>query len=259
MSHYADPEYRIEMKGQRDGDEVEVVYGANSNYIEIVDNEHMHKLVQMLKVSDEGGAILCRTNKEVAYVKQRLTEEHIPFVSRLNNNDEAIHLIHAAKDQKFAVNWLATQLSTSNYIYFVRKAQTKPISVKDMMDMFSSDENIVKLGQKIVDIHNCASMTNLALTSKFGNIIQILDVFVPPMPEDVTHETLLDYIENNIQDQVESQLYVGTIHSSKGLEYNHVYLMGVDDRSFPIDSEDMKNLLYVGITRAKNHLTVFRR
>ena len=56
----------------------------------------------------------------------------------------------------------------------------------------------------------------------------------------------------------EHRVYVGTIHSSKGLEYGTVYIMGVNDRSFQLDSEEMKNLYYVAITRAKNHLNVFK-
>ena len=259
MSHYADPEYRIEMHGQRDGDDVEVIYGANANYIEIIDNSHMNKLVQMLKTSNEGGAILCRTNKEVAYVKDRLKQENIPYVSKLKNNDEAINILKAATDQRFAVNWLASQLSAGQYAHFVRMTQVKPVGVKDIIETFSADSNVVALATKVLNIHTCLNADVFPLSSKFGNIVQQLGVYVPPMSEDITEDNLVEYIQNNIQEQVESQLYVGTIHSSKGLEYDHVYLMGVDDRSFPIDSEEMKNLYYVGLTRAKNHLTIFRR
>lgn len=259
MSHYADPEYRIEMKGQRDGDEVEVIYGANSNYIEIVDNEHMHKLVQKLKISDEGGAVLCRTNKEVNYVKDRLKQEKISFVSKSQDNSEAINILKSASDQKFGVYWVASKLTAGNYAHFVRMTQVKPVSLKELQEAFANDADVVKLAQKIIDIHNCMKVDTMTTSNKFSTILQILDVFVPPVPEDITDETLLKYISENIQEQADAQLYVGTIHSSKGLEYTHVYLMGVDDRSFPVDSEDMKNLLYVGITRAKSHLTVFRR
>ena len=56
----------------------------------------------------------------------------------------------------------------------------------------------------------------------------------------------------------ESSLYIGTIHSVKGLEYDNVILVGVDNRSFPLTNEENKNLYYVGITRAKDFLYIMK-
>ena len=259
MSRYADSAYRIEMHGQRNGDPVEVIYGASADYMELVDGRHMDKLVKMLKASSEGGAVLCRTNKEVAYVKDRLKSENIKYVSRLKDNSEVLNILKASADPQFAVSWMASMLSASNYTYYIRKCQLSPMSLQDIIDTFSNEISMKELGRKVVSVHNTAISDLIPLKKKFESIIQTLDVHVPPVSENVTDSTLLEYISSNIQEQVESQLYVGTIHSSKGLEYNHVYLMGVDDRSFQIDSEEMKNLYYVGLTRAKNHLTIFRR
>ena len=57
-----------------------------------------------------------------------------------------------------------------------------------------------------------------------------------------------------------------TIHSAKGLEFSHVYIVGLEDGLFPgdravnaYDPEDMeeeRRLAYVGITRAKDDLTL---
>lgn len=63
---------------------------------------------------------------------------------------------------------------------------------------------------------------------------------------------------------------LSTVHASKGLEYNNVYIIDVIDGIFPvipkiecIDDNDRKlyeeerRILYVGMTRAKNKLTLF--
>ena len=55
---------------------------------------------------------------------------------------------------------------------------------------------------------------------------------------------------------------LSTIHSSKGLEYERVYLMDVLDGVFPKEGEDVdedeeRRLFYVGMTRAKEELCVF--
>ena len=73
--------------------------------------------------------------------------------------------------------------------------------------------------------------------------------------------------------QSEQPVILSTIHSSKGLEYDAVYLMDVVDGVFPekipenlktmsrrerADYEEERRLFYVGVTRAKNKLSIFK-
>lgn len=60
----------------------------------------------------------------------------------------------------------------------------------------------------------------------------------------------------------QSQFILSTIHSSKGLEYEQVYLMDVIDAVLPkqgedVDEEEERRLFYVGMTRAKDELSIF--
>ncbi len=67
-------------------------------------------------------------------------------------------------------------------------------------------------------------------------------------------------------DQSEHRVTLMTLHSAKGLEFEHVYLSGMEDGLFPSymtitsedsgDLEEERRLCYVGITRAKKHLTL---
>ncbi|MBD5445580.1 MAG: UvrD-helicase domain-containing protein [Lachnospiraceae bacterium] len=70
-------------------------------------------------------------------------------------------------------------------------------------------------------------------------------------------------------DQVEgdnNKVLLMTLHSAKGLEFPHVYLAGMEDGVFPSymtivsdspeDVEEERRLAYVGITRAKDDLTI---
>lgn len=50
-----------------------------------------------------------------------------------------------------------------------------------------------------------------------------------------------------------------TLHSSKGLEFDHVWIMGAEDNNLPhpdSSEEEERRLFYVGITRARNRLAI---
>lgn len=56
----------------------------------------------------------------------------------------------------------------------------------------------------------------------------------------------------------ENSIPIMTIHKSKGLEFEHVYLMGLEDKafwSFHKDREENLNAIFVAISRAKNSFT----
>jgi DNA helicase-2/ATP-dependent DNA helicase PcrA len=68
-------------------------------------------------------------------------------------------------------------------------------------------------------------------------------------------------------DESESRVVLMTIHSAKGLEFKNVYMVGMEDGLFPsynsinqgdAEIEEERRLCYVGITRAKEKLTLTR-
>jgi superfamily I DNA/RNA helicase len=65
------------------------------------------------------------------------------------------------------------------------------------------------------------------------------------------------YLREAISEVKTSELYTGTIHSVKGLEYDNVFVMNVGSYNFKLSNEDEKNLFYVAVTRAKNRLFVY--
>ena len=99
------------------------------------------------------------------------------------------------------------------------------------------------------------------------NLNEILESNSPLIPKVDKHFDSLseytDYFKEDEEDQSPQSIdddfiYCGTIHSVKGLEYDNVFLVNVDGRSFRLTNEDNNNLYYVGITRAKRELTVFK-
>lgn len=81
----------------------------------------------------------------------------------------------------------------------------------------------------------------------------------------------LKYLENlcNESKRVDNSVFLSTIHSAKGLEFDRVYMIDLFDEEFPTTSsidaflngdfhplEEERRLFYVGMTRAKKHLTL---
>jgi len=79
----------------------------------------------------------------------------------------------------------------------------------------------------------------------------------------VSHLSLMSILENDEDQKPQDAVQLMTIHSAKGLEFEHVYLVGFEEDSLPHhqsqdpDSiEEERRLAYVGITRAASNLTL---
>jgi len=83
------------------------------------------------------------------------------------------------------------------------------------------------------------------------------------MGDAVARLVLMDLLERQEEEDETDRVQMMTLHSAKGLEFSHVFLMGMEEELLPHRNaveegnvEEERRLAYVGITRAKRTLSI---
>ncbi len=170
-------------------------------------------------------------------------------------------------------------LERADEIPSLGKAASKLTAFVSMIRVFRSKLEVMtldKLVRVIVDetdyMSEFDSETDEEIEGRIENIDELINkivAFYEVNPEatlgDFLNEVALVADIDEVEEGVPRALLM-TIHSAKGLEFDHVYLAGMEDGLFPSDMtitsdnpqdiEEERRLAYVAITRAKETLTL---
>lgn len=201
-------------------------------------------------------AILCRSNAEVSDVSNLLKQYNIAYNTKRSPKSQEQYL-RAAMDSDYLINWLSDSLSSAQYNEYTK--------LRLMDDTYTTEQGFYELYKerfskqfdKILNIRAIlASEADPVI--KYMNVAKLLRIKVDTKGISCSsNEEIVHKLIEVVTSVKECNLYVGTIHSVKGLEFDIVHLIGVDGRRFPLISEEQHNIYYVGCTRAKEKLVVW--
>ncbi|MEA3289722.1 MAG: UvrD-helicase domain-containing protein, partial [Campylobacterota bacterium] len=138
-------------------------------------------------------------------------------------------------------------------------------SIEDMQDVLKTAKmRFIDLFEETFDFKT-TYIKSIDADDRIANIDEfygyLRDFFIQNLDlnlEDFLNEISLESAADEISDQYISLM---SIHASKGLEFKHVFVIGMEEGFFPIivdgsDIEEERRLGYVAFTRAKDELTL---
>jgi DNA helicase-2/ATP-dependent DNA helicase PcrA len=251
---YANDSYRIILESTRDGGFVNVIHshGRLRHRGDLMDYNAMDTLLSITKLPGSS-AILARTNQEVSDISHYLLDKGIDINKTDDNTD--IKILKSVSDKEYMLRWLSSSLPNDMYANYIRlSGKDDDYDIIKFLDDFKTDY-INKMTKRINEVSSIIDEETDPTTTMFS-LISYLKLSNLPETNLTCLNDLIEFLENKSENCFETNLYVGTIHSSKGLEYDNVCLYGVGGPSFQLTNEENCNVYYVGITRAKNVLYV---
>ncbi len=188
----------------------------------------------------------------ITRVQDYAQERNISFYEALKEADQIMALGKSGEKLKPFVTMIQTFRSKLEYLgptqlirdILEETGYIESLEAYDEEDAKDRVENIEELVNKIIAYEEGAEAPNLS---------------------EFLEEVALVAQIDSVKDDAEKVLLM-TLHSAKGLEFPHVYLTGMEDGIFPgymsitaddpTEIEEERRLAYVGITRAKEDLTM---
>ncbi|WP_180043003.1 MULTISPECIES: UvrD-helicase domain-containing protein [unclassified Acinetobacter] len=149
------------------------------------------------------------------------------FTRNLLDDDEPVPIIRQ-------------MMQEAGYIDYIKESAATPAQEKTKLDnievLYSSIQSLINRAEDVDD----------------KNIESVIRKMV-----------LLDMLEQQQEEEDTDKVNLLTLHASKGLEFPYVYLIGLEEEILPHKNsiaaetvEEERRLMYVGITRARQGLTI---
>ena len=263
-SVYAEDAYRIELNSQKtDGVKVvdkKIKEKSDKWSLDAVKPGMLNAIHDAITPTHET-AILVRTNAEVDEINQYLSSQNIDC-STSKKDFLSANLLKSAIDNEFLIDWLSTLLTSEKYANFIRlRTLEENPDVHWFTENFGHTYNLIDFLKVINNLRNIIidaikiQDSNENLVSNLLKALGLEPFEDFDCPKTSRRECINALIDKINQSKI-TEVYVGTVHSVKGLEFEDVIVANVDTKYFRRTHEDNQNIFYVAVTRAKDRLTV---
>ncbi len=247
---------------QADNEQAEAVYAA----------EEIVRLNNGASISDPPTfAILYRTNAQSRVLEEVFLHYGIPYIlvggtrfyERREIKDVLAYLKLLINPNESVSLERIKKLGKNRFEKFKKLYE----EIKDRLKTYSTDEIIERLFQN-VDYLKLYDVEDEEDFGRLENIKELKSVALnfPKLMDFLEQVALVEseYSEHEKKTKGNSQLVLMTLHQAKGLEFDHVFIVGVEEGLLPhsrsVDDqfqlEEERRLFYVGITRAKKSLYI---
>ena len=252
-------------------------------------NDIIEKYNNGVRLSDI--VILARKNDIINKIEIELISSKLPFIKQLgislldkphikdffafiiilNNKKSSIHFkrvisLHKGFDVNKANEFVnKAEYNILNKIKEESKNNNELLSLISFLNQIRDIKNEIDKGKYILTyLENLWLSKNRNFESERKEILNLLFY--------LRNGSLIDfintlYLNRTIDNDVDNKVFLSTVHGSKGLEWNHVYVIDVNNTDFPSirmnyfkdeldDMEEERRLFYVACSRAKKYLTI---
>lgn len=168
-----------------------------------------------------------------------------------------------SKLQDFAsrIRAYTAQLQTTNAYDLAMHIVTTTGVLQDLKDNIAEKERLENVEELLDSVKEFTEKTpESSFNEETGELI---DQYFPTLDRYMESIALLTDEEEKESDDLD-KVKLMTIHAAKGLEFDHVYLTGMEENLFPSslsiaskqELEEERRLFYVAVTRAKESLTL---
>ncbi len=206
----------------------------------------------------------------IAQADDNLAFERIINKPRRGLGKVALQTLHkVARDQHISLYRAAQQLTQSDMLKpAARRALTSFVAMVERWRNVAQELPLMPFAECVLDESGYTAMWQAEKTADAPGKLENLKELVRTMDD---YDNLTAYLEHIAlvmdaeHERAENKISLMTLHASKGLEFNIVFLPGWEEGLFPhqrsLDEgqgglEEERRLAYVGITRAKNFASI---
>ena len=248
----------------------------------------------------ENTAVLLRTNQEAEGLIAAFMERQIPFTMKEKLPNLFQHWIcrnllaymHFAQGERSRKLFLEIMNRPNRYISRDSVASDREISFDRMRDFYKNKDwmcdrlttmethlrilkglppyaaiNFIRKGMGYEEYLQEYALYRKIKPEELGEILDRLSESAKGMNTLKEWEEYIEEYTHKLEEQAGRQkkegVQISTLHGAKGLEYDQVYILNVNEGSIPYRKavlapavEEERRLFYVGMTRARKHLTL---